>query len=120
MPAAIGDRRKLTPEIHRHYLRPFRTARERYGMWVLAREVLGSSGWYESLWQRREQIREKPALILWGLKDPAFGRDDLERWRNLFSTATVMEFPSAGHFVQEEVGPELVPTIKQFLAEHGV
>jgi haloalkane dehalogenase len=117
MRAAWGDRSTLTPALHRHYTAPLATPRDRHSTWVLARELLGSSGWYESLWSRRDRIAEKPALLLWGARDPAFG-GALGRWRQLFPHARVETFPAAGHFVQEEV-EGLGATIAAFLDEAG-
>lgn len=109
----MGDRRKLTPAIHRHYIDPFPTPRERTAPWVLARDLIGSSDWYEGLWQRRDRLRGKPTLILWGIRDPTFGTEALERWEQLLPDAQVVRFPEAGHFVQEEA--ILVPRLEAFM-----
>ena len=114
--AAFGDKRKLTREVHRHYIEAFSTPEERYGPWVLARELIGSSDWYESLWQHRSHLAAKPSLILWGMKDPAFGRDALERWQAALTNARTIEFPEAGHFVQEESPEEVARAIRTFLS----
>lgn len=114
--AAFGDRRKLTKEVHRHYIEAFPTPAERQGPWVLARELAGSSDWYETLWQGREWLAGKPALVLWGMKDPAFGRDALEHWKATLTNARIVEFPEAGHFVQEEAPEEAAREIETFLA----
>jgi hypothetical protein len=52
MKAAYGDKAKLTPEVHQHYIAPFSTAKDRRAPWILAKELIDSSGWYEGLWQR--------------------------------------------------------------------
>jgi haloalkane dehalogenase len=115
--AAAGDRSKITKEVHRHYLAPFRNRRERVAPWVFARELMASGDWYERLWARRHRIKEKPTLILWGMKDRAFKEGDLGRWKSLFSNSRVVEFPEAGHFVQEEEGDESVAAVRHFLSE---
>ncbi len=115
--AAFGDKRMLTKEVHRQYIEAFPTRVERQGPWVLAKELIGSSNWYESLWQRRERLAEKPALVLWGMKDPAFGKDALERWKAALPKAQIVEFPEAGHFVQEEAPEEAAREIRTFLSD---
>lgn len=115
MRLAMGDRRKLTPRIHRQYLQALPTPQARHGTWVLAREVLGSSTWYDQLWQQRARLQGLPALILWGMKDFAFGAKELGRWREMFPSGKVQTFPGVGHFVQEELGPQLCPLIMQFI-----
>ena len=116
MRVGVGKKNVLTRRVHRQYVRAFPNARQRTGHWILARELIASSDWYESLWQRRDTLRDKPALILWGMKDPAFGAADLARWRELFPKAHVVTFPDTGHFVPEEQGETLVPTVARFMA----
>ncbi|MYA09807.1 MAG: hypothetical protein F4060_02380 [Holophagales bacterium] len=43
---------------------------------------MGASGWLRSIWQDRAAFADKPALILWGLKDIAFRRKELGRWKS--------------------------------------
>lgn len=112
---AIRDRGRYTPAVHRHYARPLGTPAARRATWEYARELLGSSDWYEGLWRQRERLRRIPALLVWGLADPAFGRF-LPRWRAVFDDAEVLELPDAGHAPPEERAPELLPTLRRFLA----
>ncbi len=114
--ALYGDKSKLTKAIHRHYVKPLPSPGERQGQWVLARELVGSSAWYERLWEKRDRIAQKPALMLWGMKDPTFGERQLARWRELFLRAEVVTFPDSGHFVQEEESARLGPIVREFLA----
>jgi haloalkane dehalogenase len=107
MPSVYADRSKLTPAIHRQYLEVFRdrAARGRV-LWPFARALLGSSGFYDRLWQQRAGLREKPVLIIWGVKDDAFRPYMLERWRQALPHARVIELP-VGHWPHEEA-PDLV------------
>lgn len=116
MPKSYGDRRKLTPALHRHYLNALPTPSDRHGTWVLARELLGSSEWYQSLWERRECLKELPTLILWGLKDFAFRPQELERLRQCFPHAHAHTFEQAGHFLQDEEPEAVLAEICEFLA----
>jgi haloalkane dehalogenase len=117
--AAFGDKRKLTREVHRHYIEAFPTPASRQGAWVLAKELIRSSEWYESLWRRRERIADKPALLLWGMRDPTFRADSLARWREALRNARVVECAEGGHFVPEEAPGEAVAEIRAFLAGVG-
>jgi len=113
--AAFGDRRKLTKEAHRRYMDAFPTPAERIAPWILARELIGSTEWYDGLWQRRERIVDKPALVLWGMKDPAFTPAYLERWKQVLTHARFVEFAESGHFVQEEAPDEAAARILEFV-----
>jgi haloalkane dehalogenase len=116
IPVVSGDR-KLPPDVHRQYIAAAGSPRERQAMWVFARELVGSSDWYDSLWARREHIRTIPALLLWGLKDPGVksGVFDLARWQELFAEQRTVTFPGAGHFVMEEEPDRVVSEIEAFL-----
>jgi pimeloyl-ACP methyl ester carboxylesterase len=108
LPASFGDQRKLTPAAHRMYVGPFLTRRERKAPWVLGCELTGASDpYYAKLWERRAALRELPATIVWGGRDPAFGEAHLERWIQAIPAATLVRCPNAGHFPQEE-DPERV------------
>ncbi len=103
LPTLFADRLKLTRAVHRHYLCPFPNARSRYAPAVLAHELIGSSMWFDNLWNRRAVLADKPALLVWGEKDRAFGLQDLQRWQEALPRAETALYPEAGHFVQEEV-----------------
>jgi haloalkane dehalogenase len=116
LPSAYGDRSKLTSAIHRHYLAPFPTPATRAAPAALARELIGSSDFYDSLWQRRDAIRDKPTLIVWGMKDPTFPESHLERWERFFTRVRVVRLPQIGHFVPEEAPGVVGPLVEEFLA----
>jgi haloalkane dehalogenase len=107
---AMVDKTRYTRAVARHYLR----ALDGHATWIHAREVLGSSDWYASLWARRERIERIPALLVWGMKDPAFGAY-LPRWRSVFRRAEVLPLEDCGHAPPEERAPELLPTMERFL-----
>jgi haloalkane dehalogenase len=117
MPHAYGDRRKLTPTIHRQYLAPFPApdGREQV-LWALARALLGSSAYYADLWARRERLRGRPALVVWGLADPAFRSHHLTRWATLLGAeARIVRLPSAGHWPHEEEPATVCDELVRFL-----
>jgi pimeloyl-ACP methyl ester carboxylesterase len=114
---AWKQRRTLTPAVHRHYLAPFPDpgSRERV-LWTLAREMLGSSAYYDGLWRRREQLRGRPILVLWGMADPAFTPAHLARWREVLGeSARIVELPGVGHWPQEEQPEAVVRELGGFL-----
>jgi len=110
---AVRDRR-YTRAVHRQYAAPLAEPAARHATWIYARELLGSSDWYASLWARRERLARIPALLAWGARDPAFGAC-LPRWRSLFYRAEVLERADAGHAPQETRGPEVAPVVSRFL-----
>jgi haloalkane dehalogenase len=116
-PYAYGDKRKLTPAIHRQYLERFPDTWSRGAvLWPLAKALLGSSAFYLGLWERRERLREKPCLILWGLKDRAFGPAILARWKEALPEARVSELPESGHWPHEEEPEKVISALRGFLS----
>jgi len=114
-PSAFADRKRLTPAIHRQYLAPFPDPGSRGDvLWPLARALLGSEAHYESLWARRERLADLPSLLIWGMRDPAFGPDHLARWKEALPHADVVELP-VGHWPQEEAPDPVVSAIRHFL-----
>lgn len=116
MPSAYGDRKKLTPEIHRHYLDVFRDRGARVlVLHALAKSLLGSRRHYQSLLDRIERLRAVPVLIVWGMKDSAFKPYQLERWRTLVPEAQVETIDGAGHWPHEEEPAVVAAAIERFL-----
>jgi haloalkane dehalogenase len=116
-PHAYGDRRKLTRAIHRQYLAVFPDADGRSRvLWALARALLASRAHYQDLWQRLERLRDRPALIVWGLRDRAFLPAQLERWRQALPHAQVRTLAGAGHWPHEEEPAAVVEALRAFLA----
>jgi len=67
--------------------------------------------WLESVWAGREALADRPALLVWGGADPAFPAASRERLAGVFTDCTVDVRDGVGHFVAEELGPELAATI---------
>ncbi|MBK7455005.1 MAG: alpha/beta fold hydrolase [Anaerolineales bacterium] len=109
---AIGDKSKLTPHIHKHYLEQFSNPEERKGNWVFPKQIIGASDWLESLWNQRSLLNDKVAVIAWGAKDIAFREKELKTWMSAFPKASVMRFPNSGHFIPEENPSELADAIR--------
>jgi haloalkane dehalogenase len=115
-PSAYGDRRKLTPEIHRQYLSVFPDPESREKvLWALARGLLGEGEFYGSLWRRRERLSNLPTLIVWGMKDSAFRPHLLERWKTVLPQARVVPLPNAGHWPHEEEPEAVISATRDFL-----
>jgi haloalkane dehalogenase len=118
MKKVMGVKTKLPPKIHQQYINALPTPEARKGAHVFARELIGSSEWFQQLWRQRETLKDIPALILWGMMDPSIGHSALENWLSVFSNYQMVRFADAGHFVQEERGKEMCPLIEGFITGH--
>ena len=106
------NKNKLTKDIHNHYKnaqdKPARKAAYQFAL-----SLLGESEWYNNLWTNREKIRNIPATIIWGMEDKLLPANVLlEKWRNGFPDATIIEIRDAGHFPQEESVESVVAAIE--------
>ncbi|MCC6412596.1 MAG: alpha/beta fold hydrolase [Saprospiraceae bacterium] len=120
LPQSYADRKNLSHAVHRQYIRPFSRIRERSGPLAFANSLLNDQPWFGSMWERIGALREKPVLLLWGLKDPFLSKDDLEKWKGAFSTARVVELENAGHFPQDEAREDVVLAMSHFLKAYPV
>ena len=114
MPRAVGDKSALTPEVMRHY-RNAQPRGQRAACAALPGHIIGASGWLASIWDDRETFVDKPTLALWGLRDIAFRRQELDQWRAVLSDVEVHEFADCGHFVAEEAPDRIVPILRDFM-----
>jgi haloalkane dehalogenase len=97
-------------------MRPFGRVAERVATHAYAKALLGAGEWYDGLWRRRERIHDIPALILWGMNDPAFRQEELDRLQTVFSHKRTACFHDAGHFPQEERSERAISLVDEFLA----
>ncbi len=92
------------------------TPTRRRACWTFARSLCRESAWLRALWTHRSRLRDRPALLCWGMADPAFGTEStLQRWQTLFSKTQTHRWPSVGHYVPEETEFALAPLVRSFL-----
>ncbi|KKZ11733.1 MAG: hypothetical protein TE42_07145 [Candidatus Synechococcus spongiarum SP3] len=115
MPMALGDSSVLTPEIMAHYRNAPALPEMRRANAAFPGHIIGASHWLGSIWDEPTAFSGKPTLILWGLKNTAFRRKELERWKHELSNVQVHEFQNCGHFPEEEVPDPLVPLLQSFM-----
>jgi len=113
--AGFSDKKKLTSELHRQYLIPQDKA-ARKAAYSFALALLGEGDWYESLWQNRSALENIPMQIVWGSDDKLLPAPILlNRWREGFPGAKVIELNGAGHSPQEELPDSVADAIGSFI-----
>jgi pimeloyl-ACP methyl ester carboxylesterase len=115
MPAAYGDKKKLTPEVHQHYKEVVPDSASRVALYAIALELMNASPWWDSMWSRMNQIESKPFLIFWGMKDNFVKPYMLDKWKQRLPKVKVIEYEDAGHFTQEEKPVEMSTEIERFM-----
>ena len=110
MPGAMT--RKLTePELD-NYRKVQPTPQARKGVAEMPRQIIGARPLLDRL--AREvpaKLGAKPALFVWGMKDLGFRPSMLRRMRAAFPDHTVVELPTAKHYIQEDAPDEIARAI---------
>ena len=110
----LGVRRgALSPRVMRHYERPFPTAASREPTWRFAREVTGASEFLErEAATALAALRDRPALLPWGDRDPVFPSGARDRLAGMLDRPEVRVLRGAGHFIQEDAPEEIAAAIR--------
>jgi pimeloyl-ACP methyl ester carboxylesterase len=104
---AVGDKKKLSKDTHRHYFKHMEKRSDRKGCYTFPKQIIGSSKWLAELWDQREKINSIPTCFIWGMKDIAFREQELNYWIEHWKNPKVIRLNGIGHFPQEE-SPETV------------
>jgi haloalkane dehalogenase len=116
MPAAYGDRSRLTPAIHAQYLALFRDGDSRVRvLHALAQGLWQSRAHFAALWSARERLARVPLQIIWGLADKALPPAVLTRLREGFPGAEVVALEGVGHWPHEEAPERVLAALSGFL-----
>jgi pimeloyl-ACP methyl ester carboxylesterase len=78
-----------------------------------------SGEWFESLRPKLDVLASKRVMLVWGTKDPMFGKDALLRMQEIFPEAITHEFPESGRFLPEEQSAKVTGEIQWFLLNSG-
>jgi haloalkane dehalogenase len=111
---AVARRDRISPGVFTHFEAPFRRRDDRAGLRALVRAIHGSDEWVGSLWQERERLRDLPALVVWGMKDPAFPPRYLAKWEALFTRARIERLAGVGHYPHEEAPGQVLRLLEEF------
>lgn len=112
---AFSDKAVLTRDVLNHYREPFPTPASREPLFALVNTINASNAWFETLWDERDAITDKPALLIWGMKDKLVPPEFLLRWQETLKNVETLKLENAGHFVQEEAGQQVAEAVRGFL-----
>lgn len=116
LPASFGDN-KPSKHLKKQYTKPFANKNQRNGALAFARSLLNDQDWFESLWNTKQAIADKPTLFIWGMKDKIVKPANLEKFRSGFKNSTAFKLESSGHFPQEEQFGSVIKAISDFLKD---
>lgn len=117
LPNSFGEK-KLSKELLTQYTRPFANKKQRYGPLAFAHSLLNDQEWFEELWNKKEFISGKPALFIWGMKDPVVKPSNLKKFQSGFPNSQTVQLEQCGHFPQEEEPHIVSESIHDFLEKN--
>jgi len=118
----IGCKRRILPRpIREAYVAPYDSWDHRIAIHRFVQDIPLHPGdpsydlvsWVE---QRLGELRRRPMLIVWGMKDFVFHRGILEEWQRRFPDAEVHRLEDAGHYVLEDDPEAVASLVHRFLA----
>ena len=104
-------RKKLTPAEWAMYKQPHPTPDSREPVHVMPREILQAHELLADIEQGLPDVADKPALIVWGDKDPAFKAPQRSRWENTFPNHRTHILHGASHYIQEDAPEQIIAAI---------
>ena len=119
---SLGVSKKLSKDIRNSYNFPYKTSARRTAIWDFVADIPfdnshPSYAHMMDLADKLPELKHVPVQIVWGLKDPCFHRQMLDKVAQHFPQAEILEIPDASHLVLEDA-PELAcSTIYSFLLD---
>ncbi|HSH79864.1 MAG TPA: alpha/beta fold hydrolase [Herpetosiphonaceae bacterium] len=115
IPIGMG-RKRPDRNVMEHYRLPFRgSSRSRVPTFVFPRAILSSRAYLEQVAAGLPAITDRPALIVWGDRDPAFQVKERERFERLFPNHQTVVLEGAAHYIQEDAPEEIIGAIRDWM-----
>jgi len=116
---ARGFAQPVPAAVRQQYLAPWRDPRRRAPAAIAPRQLVAASPYLAQVEAGLHKISDLPALIVWGLKDFAFGDSTRQRFEQAFPHHRSVLLPHASHFLQEDAGEQIADEIKSFCQQAG-
>ena len=122
---ACRNQSRMIGRVRRGYLAPYNSPENRIANLRFVQDIpmtpdIPSYPVVEKIESQLGYFRDRPMLIVWGMKDFCFDKYYLERWRQFFPSAEVHEVKKAGHYVVEDAAEQIIPWLIQFLKRNPV
>jgi len=119
MKLGVNQPDALDENIHSHYQKPFDGDVSKRGVCQFPVDLINADEWLDSLWRQRNRLSGVPALLCWGMKDPAFGEAELNRWLDFLDDPRVDRYSDCSHYLMEDAGDRVARRLKVFLDNRG-
>jgi haloalkane dehalogenase len=122
----LARQKQLEPAVAAGYLAPYDTWAHRRAVYEFVRDIPDSPGhptWamLAKIERQLPKLAERPALLVWGMRDWCFRSDCLDRFLAAWPHANVHRLEDVGHWVVEDAPDESLAIVERFLAatEHS-
>jgi haloalkane dehalogenase len=99
-------RRSVTGGEMRMWRGPFLEKETRLAVRVMPRDLSDSIDWLTEIEGRLDEIADKPSLLFWADQDPMFRGAEKRKWESILTNRRTYILRHAGHFWQDDAGPE--------------
>jgi len=121
----LARRRCLDPAVAAGYLAPYDSWAARRAVYGFVKDIPKGPGhptWLTLAEIERElpTLADRPALLVWGMRDWCFQYDSLRRFIAAWPQAEVHELADVGHWVVEDAPDESLALVEKWLKEERV
>lgn len=99
---------------------PFLERSTRVAVRVLPRELTGSAEFLQEVEDRLAEVAGLPSLLFWADQDPAFRGAEKRKWESILTNRRTYILRHAGHFWQDDAGPEAALMIRYWWDQSGL
>jgi len=122
---ACKQRQRMIGQVRKGYLAPYNSPENRIANLRFVQDIpmtpdIPSYPIVEHIESQLGYFRDRPVMIIWGMKDFCFNNYFLERWKQYFPAAEVHEVAQAGHYVVEDADEEIIPWMIEFLRNNKI
>ncbi len=117
---AVANPANLTDTARQGYLAPYdnwnnRIATLRFVQDIPLKKSHPTWSTLKSIEEGLPELRFKPMIICWGMRDFCFSPPFLERWKHFFPDAEIHRLHEVGHYVLEDSPRQTLSLLSQFL-----
>jgi cis-3-alkyl-4-acyloxetan-2-one decarboxylase len=118
----LARQKRLEPAVTAGYLAPYDSWADRRAVYEFVRDIPSGPG--HPTWELLSDIERKlptladrPALLVWGMRDWCFRPDCLDRFLAAWPRAEAHRLEDAGHWVVEDAPDESLDLVERFLTK---
>jgi len=116
---SVGMEKDLTDREMSMYLAPFESRQSRSPTHIFPAQLRDAGPFLGKVYHGLSVLKDKPALLVWGLEDFAFQEPERSRFEGLFSNHKTVLLENAGHFIQEDAPARITQAILEWRFSSG-